>query len=330
MTKQLTNWRSNSEKLRMLLFLTMLLMVSASCRDENFFDRDPEKALTVETKLRNNPEYSKFVEALDNTGLMNYIGSSGLWTVYAPNNTAMANVNLNPATPEENAEFLKLLNYHIGIGLKYTSAIKDDDRLVTRNGKYLALDRDPFAVDGLNFGSLQPDQDANNGVVHEVNQMLVPAPNGGEKLQGQVNTSKFSAAVEKFAEEVFNPLLSVDRNFDGIIDDSVFVATYGLAVDIANESARRTIFAPTDAAIDAYLATQGLSSLDDLTLTQLRTLINKHILIDYKPSSLLEPGMTLTTSGGTGSFTFDPSIVVDPDIPSSNAVIHVINKVLTH
>lgn len=330
MTKPVSHPRGIDDSLKLLLILVMLLVISISCRDESFFDRDPAKSQTVEAQLRSNPNYSKFVQALENTGLINYIGTSGLWTVYAPTNDALGNLNLNPQGKDEKVEFIKLLNYHIGIGLKYTTAVKENDRQVTRNGKYVSLDKNPFVVDGVSFDQNNRDQDANNGVIHEIGQLLIPAPNGGEKLTAQQNVSLFSDAVQKFAQVVFNPLLSIDRNFDGIIDDSVFVATYALAVDIANENTRRTIFAPTDEAVETYLADKGLNSLDELPTNELSTLLNKHILIDYKPSASLTPGATISTSGGTGSFTFDPSIVITPDIPSSNAVIHVINEVLTH
>ncbi len=329
MTKTDSRQGSLCKSLKLLLFPCMLLVFFFSCRDESFFERDPAKSKTIEDQLRSNPEYSKFVQALENTGLINYIGSSGLWTVYAPNNTALGNLDLNPTGQEEKVEFIKLLNYHIGIGLKYRSAVKVNDRLVTRSGKYVSLSRDPFSVDGVSYGQMS-DVDANNGVIHELGQLLSPAPNGGEKLIELQEVGLFSDAVQTFAQEVFNPLLSIDRNFDGIIDDSVFVATYGLAVDIANENTRRTIFAPSDEAVEAYLTDKGLDSLEDLPTNELLTLLNKHILIDYKPSAVLTPGMTISTSGGTGSFTFDPAIVVTPDIQSSNAVIHIINKVLNH
>lgn len=330
MRKRIPALNDRDRHWKMLLFLPFMILSATSCRDESFFDRDADKSKTIETQLRANPNYSRFVEALDNTGLINYIDDSGLWTVYAPNNEAMGSLNTNPATDEELVELIKQLNYHIGVGLKYTTAIQDNDRMLTRNGKFLNLDKEPYTVDGVEFASINPDQDANNGVIHELNFLLVPPSSAPQKLQTTPSVSKFAEALEEFKEFVYNPMLSIDRNLDGEIDDSVFVESYGLAIDIGSEASRRTIFAPTNQAVDAYLATKGLTSLLELPTADLQKLINKHILIAYKPSTDLAAGTQIETSGGTGKFSYDPSIVVTPDVQASNAVIHIINTVLTH
>lgn len=315
---------------RYWIVLPILLLLFAGCRDDSFFNRDPDKSLTIEDRLRANEDYSSFVAALDNTGLMNYIGETGLWTIYAPTNAALQGVDLNPSDTEARVDLIKRLNYHVGLGLKYTSSIKGDDRISTRNGKFLALDADPFTVDGVEFGSLNPNQEANNGVIHELNTFLVPVPNAPRALENVAGVSKFYNALEKFRGLTYDPRVSVDRNGDGIIDDSVFVETYATNVDLAGEAGRRTVFAPTNAAVDVYLETKGLSSLDDLSRDELVVLLNKHILNDYRPSATLSAGEEIETSGGTGEFIFDPGIVEQADIPSSNAVIHVINTVLNH
>lgn len=316
--------------LRGLVPLAAFIVIMSGCSDDGFFDRDPEKGITIEEQLRSDPDYSSFVQALENTSLINYIGSSGLWTVFAPTNEALSGVNLNPDNEEDFVNLIKRLNYHIGIGLKYTSAINENTRLVTRNGKYLSLTPSPNTVDGVDFELIDPNVGANNGVLHKLDVFLTPPANAPELMQTRPTISKFSEAVESFKDVVYNPLLSIDRNFDGIIDDSVFVDTYGLAIDLGSESSRRTVFAPTDAAVNLYLVENGLNSLMDLSVDDRRIFLNKHILISYKPSSELENGEELETAGGTGKFLFDPAIVVTPDIPASNAVIHIINTVLDH
>jgi uncharacterized surface protein with fasciclin (FAS1) repeats len=315
---------------RYWLLLPVMILLFTGCRDEEFFARDPEQSVTIAERLRANPDYSSFVTALENTYLINYIGKSGLWTVYAPTNAAMQGVNLNPTTKEAREDLIKRLNYHIGIGLKYTSAIKQNDRVVTRMGKFLSLNTGPYSVDGVVFESLKPNQGANNGVVHELNTLLVPVPNLPRTLELKPEVSKFYQALETFRGMTFNQLLSVDRNQDGIIDDSVFVETYPLNVDVASETTRRTMFVPTDAAVNTYLASRGLASLTSMSNADLLRFMNKHLLITYLTSAELTPGRVLTTAGGTGTFPFDPSIIVQSDVSASNAVIHVINKVLTH
>jgi uncharacterized surface protein with fasciclin (FAS1) repeats len=317
--------------MRGLIPLGIIIIIMSGCRDEEFFARDPEKGITIEERLRKNPENSLFLQALENTKLINYIGKSGIWTVYAPTNEALAGVNLNPADgSQEKIDLILRLNYHIGIGFRYTSSITGPTRLVTRNGKYVALEASPFLVDGINYGILRPNQDANNGVLHQINQFLLPPPNAPEFLFKQNNLSKFSEGVESLSANVFNPFLSIDRNFDGIIDDSVFVKTYGLGVDIGSEAARRTLFVPSNEAIQAHLASIGKSSLMEFTVAERRSFLNKHILMDYRALSQITDGQELTTVGGSGKFKFDRSMIVQGDIQVSNAVIHIINKVLNH
>jgi uncharacterized surface protein with fasciclin (FAS1) repeats len=317
------------DRTRLWVLLPVLLLLFSACRDDSFFDRDPERAITVEERLRSNPDYSSFVTALDHTGLMQYINNSGLWTVFAPTNAAMAGVNLTPARDsQENIDLLLRLNYHIGLGLRYTSAIVDGERRITRMGKFFTLESEPAAVNGQEFGSLKPNQSANNGVIHEIDEFLMPAPNTARALQTEPNLSQFAAAVEYFRTEELDFRLSIDRNRDGIIDDSVFVDRYALGINLAAEGTLTTIFAPSDAAINAWLASQQLTSLFDLEDAALARFINRHIVAGVKPSATLTAGQILEGSDSKNKFEFQPAMVVQADIPASNGIIHMINRVL--
>jgi uncharacterized surface protein with fasciclin (FAS1) repeats len=315
---------------RLWILLPVLLLLFSACRDDTYFDRDPEKGTTVEQYLKANPNYSRFVEALENTGVMVNIGSSGIWTLFVPNNSAMEGVNVNPQTKEERDVLVRRLNYHVGLGLEYTERITDNKRLLTRTGKFLSLMEDPYQVNNVEFGSLNPNQSVFNAVIHEVNTFMVPQPNVVEAAQATANLSLLAAALERFRDDVFDPRLSVDFNNDGIVDDSVFTPTYVLSnIDLARESERMTVFAPTNAAMEAYLAEQGLTSLNQVSDADLKKLLDKHVVKAYKPSNTLTEGEILTATDGS-KFAFDPSIVVQADVLVSNGVVHVINKVLTH
>jgi transforming growth factor-beta-induced protein len=101
-----------------------------------------------------------------------------------------------------------------------------------------------------------------------------------------------------------------------------------------------TVFAPTNEAFAALLSDLGVSSLDDLSAEALRPILLYHVLSGKVMSSDLTNGYVSTLSAGpegtaisleveTGDVILNGSTAVTTaDIPASNGVIHVIDKVL--
>lgn len=124
----------------------------------------------------------------------------------------------------------------------------------------------------------------------------------------------------------------------------------GLNGTLSNSSAQLTVFAPTDQAFNDLATKLGLANgtalVNALTAQQLQSILTYHVLASKKSAADLIAGGTtqatqytynnanatlrLNTSSGvkiTDAILTDAT-VTSPDVPASNGVIHVVDKVL--
>lgn len=113
-------------------------------------------------------------------------------------------------------------------------------------------------------------------------------------------------------------------------------------VDVLSSSGPYTVFAPTNAAFESLLADLGLSSLDDISASQLKSILLYHVISKKVPSGSVVTGYVSTNADGPDSTKLSLYInksgsdikldnranVIKKDIEASNGVIHVIDKVL--
>ena len=113
----------------------------------------------------------------------------------------------------------------------------------------------------------------------------------------------------------------------------------GLASFLSTES-NLTVFAPTDDAFAALLSDLGLSSLDDIPVADLTSILTYHVIGAKVMSSDLSNGYVSTLSSyddnnitmyietGSGVMINNSVTVTTADIEASNGVIHVVDKVI--
>ena len=135
-------------------------------------------------------EFDTFHKSLKSAGMATKLDSMDELTVFAPTNEAfdrIAEAKLaNLQTPDGAEEMKHLLNYHL-IGEEYDletliSTIRLNEnilRLKTFNGGYVALtleDGEVYITDETGFQSKLtiPDLEAENGVVHGIESVLLP------------------------------------------------------------------------------------------------------------------------------------------------------------
>lgn len=114
-------------------------------------------------------------------------------------------------------------------------------------------------------------------------------------------------------------------------------------VDVLNSSGPFTLFAPNDAAFQAYLDNNGFSSIDDIPETTLRMVLTGHVLTGEIISTQLETGYYATFNRSTfsqdvytdmyvsvdGAENINGSVnIVNPDIDLTNGFIHEIDRVI--
>lgn len=155
------------------------------------------------------------------------------------------------------------------------------------------------------------DLEADNGVVHVIDAVLLPPT-------PETNT-------------VWD--IIVDSDVHNYLEAAVEAA--GLSEALSG-SDTLTVFAPTDSAFENLAAALEVAVTDLLELPNLSDILLYHVVGGYALSSDLTDGQTLTTLAGidvaitideNGTMVNDATVVI-PDLTADNGVIHVIDAVL--
>ncbi|MEP2937742.1 MAG: fasciclin domain-containing protein [Gilvibacter sp.] len=292
---------------------------------------------TVTTQALANPDFSVLVQALvaasddtvDYAALLSG-NTSAPFTVFAPTNTAFANLltALGFASLDDvPQDILQLvLNYHVIAGANVRSTdLEDGQTPTTFLGETVEIDLTGGAkvVDATGVASniIAVDVQANNGVVHAIDKVLLPVV----VVEAVVPTITGLAYVTPDLSSLYSALQIT-----------------GLDVALADNEAEFTVFAPTNASFSAFLESAGFSTIQEVPVEVLTQVILNHAI-----SGALFAG-DLTTSYGNTLATFNgaddnlsiyintdsgvtlngQSNVVAADIAASNGVAHVVDAVI--
>jgi uncharacterized surface protein with fasciclin (FAS1) repeats len=262
--------------------------------------------------------FKTLVAALQATGLDKTLAGTGPFTVFAPPDTAFAKLPSFLTTELTSApyktELTLILGYHVLAGeTKAVDLLGKTSTPTTVEGAKLSIDgsNDKVVINGT-VNVTTPDVLASNGVIHILDGVLLPTI-VDTAVGYDDGTNKFSTLVSA-------------------------VTTAGLAGTLSG-AGTFTVFAPTDAAFAALPpATLSAVLADKARLTRLLTY---HVL----PATVFSPSisngqvatvegtdeLTLTVSGGkvtVGDSTSTAANVILADLPTSNGVVHAIDKVL--
>lgn len=292
---------------------------------------------TVTTQALANPDFSVLVQALvaasDDT--VDYAAllagtDSAPFTVFAPTNTAFTNLltALGFASLDDvPQDVLQLiLNYHVIAGANVRSTdLEDGATPTTFLGETVEIDLDGGAkvVDATGVASniIAVDVQANNGVVHAVDKVLLPAVVVGAVAP----TITGLAYVTPDLSSLYSALLIT-----------------GLDVALGDNEAEFTVFAPTNGSFDAFLDAAGFASLDEVPVDVLTQVVLNHAISGalFAGDLTTSYGNTLATFSDTGAnlsiyistasgVTLNgQSNVVAADIAASNGVAHVVDAVI--
>ena len=158
---------------------------------------------------------------------------------------------------------------------------------------------------------------ASNGVIHVIDNVMLPPPPKGDITANIVDTA--------IAAGAFTTLVSA-------------LATAGLVDALSDPDSELTVFAPTDAAFDLIDADQLTALLADAEA--LTTLLTTHVIagsaVDSVTAYSLNGTMVETLSGKTvgvaiedGNLLIQGATVTSSDLHTTNGIIHVIDRVIT-
>lgn len=285
------------------------------------------KSSTVVDVGISNKSLTTLVTAIKAAGLVETLSGKGPFTVFAPTNEAF---NALPKgtlemllKPENKAKLAKVLTYHVVSGKVMAKDVKSGN-VKTVEGSPVTAKVDMGKV-MINTASVsQADIPASNGVIHIIDKVLLP-PNllvNATKPSMPMNGTKSSTVVDvAISNKSLTTLVTA-------------VKAAGL-VETLSGKGPFTVFAPTNEAFKALPKGTLEMLLKPENKAKLVKVLTYHVVPGKVTAKDVKSGSVKTVEGSpvtakvdAGKVTINTASVTQADIPASNGVIHVIDKVL--
>ncbi|RMG28631.1 MAG: fasciclin domain-containing protein [Bacteroidetes bacterium] len=308
-------------KILRLFALMIALPFFMSCEEEVV--NEPQNIVEIASS---DARFSTLVDALVKANLATTLEGTGPFTVFAPTNQAFQQLFTDlgvSGLSELSAEALRpILLYHVlgadvrstDLSATYVSTLSPAP---AGNTVSLKVDVSPSAKLNANVNITDTDIAASNGVIHVIDQVLLP-PNVVELALNNENFSILVAALTRAD-------LSADL------------------VAVLSGEGPFTVFAPTNQAfVDLLDSNPSWNSLDDIDAATLEAVLTYHVLAGTNLSSDLisdgaqvttVQGSTLTANVADGGVSLTDgqngqSNVVIANVQGTNGVVHAIDRVL--
>lgn len=282
---------------------------------------EPSTTNTITDVVVAGANFSTLESAVVKADLQATLSGTGPFTVFAPDNaafTASGITSLDNLTP---AQLESILLYHT-----ISSEIKAADVPAGPNAKVVTASGDSVFVtkntSGVFINGIQvtsADVDADNGVIHVINRVLMP-PSG--------NTVE----------------TAVSSGLDSLVK-AVTTATTAMGGDpnlaTTLSTAELTVFAPSNAAFTQLLTDLNLTDIDDIPINTLLAVLRYHVVAGRAFSSDLANGQLMMLAGGNTTVDLsngatltgngnsgNSSNITATNIVTRNGVVHLIDRVL--
>ena len=304
-----------------------------------FFGRTSQ-ANTYETSLLDILEadgrFNTYLGALERTGLDQMLKYNGDFTVFAPTDTAFA--QLPPATRNtmfaDTNTLKQAMLHHMLLSKWQTNVIGGWDVAHSLLGKQIEVRVQSGGVLILDEARvINGDVVADNGVLHVVNGVLIP-PTGAynsnlHQSQGSASGSSAESTINNATGTLYEILIT-DTRFSTLVSA---VKDAGLT-QMLDKNGPFTLFAPTNAAFEALPAGMVDALLADQTAV--RQLILFHMAQGRHDAERVESLQALRMALGksaeielrNGNLFIDGARITIEDIEAENGIIHVINAVM--
>jgi uncharacterized surface protein with fasciclin (FAS1) repeats len=326
-------------KKRILITLLILSGIYA-CQDpwtERTVVNDDVPALNLMEEILGRPELSQFAQYLQSTGWDTLLNATKPYTVWAPTNDALSKVGNTIINDEELLR--DLVNNHISL-LQYEYFTgKESIRIKTFKDKYISLD---FVNGKVNESNLLEPYDvvANNGILHIIDQALVPQKNIWEFIETTNLCPKLSGYLNSLTGEIFDPAIATQIGIDASTGKPIYDTASGLIWDnlflnrtlnLRSEDTLATVFLFSDQDFDSefdkfreyYNFNSSVENSEQLTDSVTTWKISKDIVFDGAISPGNLPGVANSTFGidvAIGSF------VVDSVFQASNGYVYIVHN----
>ena len=266
---------------------------------------------TVVDIVVNSENHNTLETAVIAAGLVETLSGDGPFTVFAPTDDAFAALpdGTLDAVLADNDMLTAILTYHVVGSTALSTDLMDGMAVTTLNGEDVTV---TINMDGVFINDAQvtiADLVADNGVVHVIDAVLLPAPPPSNTVVDIIVNSEVHTTLE------------------------TAVIAAGLAGTLSGDGPF-TVFAPTDDAFAGLPAGTIEAVLADPAL--LTAILTYHVVGSTALSTDLMDGMAVTTLNGAdvtvtinmdGVFINDAQVTV-ADLVADNGVVHVIDAVL--
>ena len=247
-------------KNKYVIFLSLVIgLIFTGCKDnwdEHNKIQDPMLAINLLNQIKLNPDLSKFADLLNKTGYDKVVASSKTFTIWAPNNLAIT--NMDQTVLSDTAKLKQFVANHISNQSYLTNMAATPLTIRTLNGKNIIFTQTTFEEANI----IKADQYVGNGILHIVDKAIVPKPNVWEYLSSSA-TSIQKTFMQSLTYQYVDSTLATVTGIDpktglpilqpgtGIVTKNWF---FKRAVDLSNEDAKYTYVILTDAAFTAEKA----------------------------------------------------------------------------
>ncbi len=328
-----------------LLLAGTLILSGFSCsNDDDSPMPEPEPLGTIVETAVATSDLSSLAAALTvadqtvGTDLIGTLSGNGPFTVFAPTNAAFEALlaqldgfdSLDDFdTDEERALLTSILTYHVVAGAEVFSGDLSEGQVVTTvQGETLSVSLQGGVTitdaTGTPAAVTAADIEASNGVVHVINKVLIP-----------------QSVLDALSVEEPQTIVDLAVATEDLSNLVAAVTQAGLVTALQGDGPF-TVFAPTNAAFEAFLSDNGFASVAEVPVDVLTQVLLNHVVSGKFLSTDLSTSYvsSLSTAGPDGanlSLFIDTasgvtvngiSDVVTPDIEASNGVVHIVNAVI--
>lgn len=292
-----------------MLFSALLVVGLVGCGDDdNDGGMGTNDEMNIVETAQSNDDLSILAGAIGDAGLVGTLESDGPFTVFAPTNAAFNELPDGVLSSLSEQELAQILTFHVVEGEILSGNLQASQDVETVQGEELLVTSQGGTVT-VNGSSVVATADiqASNGVIHVVDEVLLPQafrePNIVDQAEDLGNFTALTGALEQ----------------TGLTTTLQYLGPF-------------TVFAPTDAAFNNLPA--GL--LEQLSNEEIAEILQYHVLsgitlsgdlaAEQAVASLSEEELFITANGGV--IVNGSSTVQTADVEVSNGVIHAVDEVL--
>ena len=258
-----------------------------------------------------------------------FLNGADTYTIFLPNDEAVDAISEEFGDPDISqfdmlyfADLPAALRYSIVEGVFMAEDLQDGQLLMTVYGQNLTVSEinGAFLVDDATI--ISTNYTADNGVIHIIDKTLAPS--------GLPAMSVWDVVKDSENHQIFEDAIDIAGFKTKLRKQSEIVG------NPANWEGPFTVFAPTDAAMEAFAQSAGMSINELLYSSIIDDLVAKHIVESRNLSSDISNNQTLLNADGEyllmtvnndGIFVDGIQITVT-DVLAYNGVVHVIDAVL--